>query len=313
MFVALGQWITRHWPWVIGFWLLLAGALHLAAPAWDRVTHDGDLAYLPARMPSVEGEVLLRAAFPQQRAKSVLAIIVERPTGELETADLDLVDRLAGECEKLEGALPIVAIYTRNSEIIGDKLTSRTGEHGQATIILVQLSNEFMAVDNVRVLNRVLELLKSTEAQPDFPPGLRLGITGSAALGGDMLKSAGESIKNTEVTTIALVILILLLVYRAPLLALIPLVTIGVSFVVSIDILALLTQVGRLDGFSGWWNFKVFSTTKIFIVVILFGAGTDFCLFLISRFREELERGYSAPGRWPTRSVGSATRWSAAR
>ncbi len=119
MFVHVGQWIARHWPWVIGAWLMLAVALHVVAPRWDQITHDGDLAYLPERMPSVQGEKLLRAAFPNQLSKSTVAIVLERSGGALEPEDLALVDRLADECESLAKTLPIVNVYTHRAKSWG--------------------------------------------------------------------------------------------------------------------------------------------------------------------------------------------------
>jgi RND superfamily putative drug exporter len=73
-----------------------------------------------------------------------------------------------------------------------------------------------------------------------------------------------------------------------------PLAAIAVSLLVAMSAVALLTQVGTLPGFS-WWDMKVFTTTRIFVVVLVFGSGTDFCLFLIARFREEREAGYDTP------------------
>ena len=71
-------------------------------------------------------------------------------------------------------------------------------------------------------------------------------------------------------------------------LALIPLVTIALSAVVSLKSIALLTMIPGL-------NFQVINITNVFVIVVLFGAGTDYCLFLIARYREELIRGRSRP------------------
>ena len=73
-------------------------------------------------------------------------------------------------------------------------------------------------------------------------------MTGSAVVGHDTNKAAGESIQNTTYSTIFLVVVILLVVYRSPLLAMVPLVTIALSVCVSLRLIALLTTC-RASGF----------------------------------------------------------------
>jgi RND superfamily putative drug exporter len=314
MFDRLGTLIARRWVFLLLCWALVVAVIYRAAPRWDDITHDGDFAYLPEGMTSVEGERLLDEAFPDVLSKSQVVLVVARPDGELtrrrqgngRASDLEIADRLVELFTPEEGeGGPIVGVLSHRTEVIGEKLISAPEPDdpkslkGQATLVILQLRNEFMAIDNMRLMADIYRKVDQIRAEPDFPEGLELRVTGSAAIGYDMLDSARESIRNTEWTTILLVILILLLVYRAPGLMIVPLVTIAVSVVVALGLVALATQ--WLDAL-GWFDFKVFKTTKIFIVVILFGAGTDYCLFLISRYREELERGLS-PGEAIARSL----------
>ena len=90
----------------------------------------------------------------------------------------------------------------------------------------------------------------------------------------------------------------MLAVYRSPLLTLVPLVTIAFSVWVSLNLLALMTKIPGVH---------LVNISKIFAIVILYGAGTDYCLFLISRYREELESGFGiqeATGRLLTTGYG---------
>ena len=118
-------------------------------------------------------------------------------------------------------------------------------------------------------------------------------MTGSAAIGGETLIAARDAIRYTEWISLAMILVILAVVYRAPLLIAVPVVSIGVAVLVSVSLVALLTQ-WSIDGTVPGLDLRVFTTSRIFVVVILFGAGTDYCLFLISRLREE---AIKAP--WP--------------
>lgn len=403
MFQWLGMFVSRYWMATILLWIVTVVAVRAYAPRWDDVTHDGDFEYMPASMPSVQGEQLLRKAFPKGRSKSEAVVILAREDRPLDLQDLAIVKSLvsrfqnmlgvslyreaqrltqeaadlraaenATEAELLEaddrdaqaklmreravaafdeaveqlsehedmqrdsffalpshnlalmyreentnpedaeylqsvawaveprlkeqpaelssndGELPLIDVWSRYTDRFGSSLISKDK---QADLIFLRLSNEFMAADNIPLIKKIEETLEQTKAAlVDWPEGLELGLSGSAAVGSDMLRSAKESIQNTEMYTVLLVIGILLVVYRSPALIAVPLVTIVVSLLVATSLVASLTTLGQLDGFQ-WWNFKIFTTTKIFVVVILFGAGTDYCLFLISRYKEELALG----------------------
>jgi RND superfamily putative drug exporter len=237
----------------------------------------------------VQGERLLEAAFPEELSKSQIILVVCRPGGTLQPSDYGVADRLVEEFtppEDNDG--PILSVLSHQTEIVGEKLKSPVGPDGQALLIVVQLRSEFMAIGNMDLLERIHRTLDAVRQAPGFPSGLELGLSGSAAVGTDMLFSAEESIRNTERTTILMVLLILLAVYRAPGLVAVPLATIFASLAVAVGLVAWIAQWSDA---VGWLDYKIFKTTRIFIVVILFGAGTDFCLFLIARYKEELQRG----------------------
>src|SRR5262249_25380534 len=149
----------------------------------------------------------------------------------------------------------------------------------------VALNTPFLAWQTRGTVDRAEACLREClrTAGPNAP---RLLVTGSAGIGRDLIRASAQGLEGTTLATVPLVIAILLLVYRAPLLAVVPLVTIGVSVYVALHLLALLTLVPGVH---------LVNISKVFAIVILYGAGTDYCLFLISRYREELENGYDGP------------------
>jgi RND superfamily putative drug exporter len=389
MLTRLARFVSRHWLVTILLWIGLTGAVASVTPAWETVTHDGDLAYMPDYLPSVQGRKLLEAAFPDGQDKSDLVVVVARPDRPIDATDLQVVRHLASRFHNLlgtsvlsqarqyrdqakqaagvddfavadsflqraargreiaraslreaarldpayaaaqhnlaivsdadgdaarvaelrkqawdldpqlksspdqlsdsQGPVALTSVWTRYTPQIGDRLVA---DDNRAELIVLRLAREFMATENIPLVEYVQEVMNATRSREGgLPAGLSIGLTGSAAVGGDMLISARESIANTTYWTVVLVVTILVVVYRAPLLVTVPIFSIVVSLVVATGLLAALTQVHQLPGME-WWDFKVFTTTKIFVVVILFGAGTDYCLFLIARYREELEKGH---------------------
>ena len=217
---------------------------------------------------------LQKRGFPSDAASSQCVIVAERADGKLTRADYDHVVKLSArlsQCKVEEPALGIRQVIDYRVPVLGPRLVGDAIEGtGQATLILVALKGTYIAKQTRLAVERLMNLLEGFEKPPT---GLAIKMTGSAAVGHDMNESANSSVSKTTWATIGLVVLILLIVYQSPLLALIPLATIALSVKVSLWAIASLTLVPGL-------KFQVINITNIFVIVVLFGAGTDYCLFL---------------------------------
>ena len=115
----------------------------------------------------------------------------------------------------------------------------------------------------------------------DLPQGLEVRWAGDALIGRDYMSNVQTSLDRAAVATVLLLLGVLFAVYRSVWLALVPLATIGISLVISRSVLAWMTL-------AGW---EVSPLVELFLVALLFGCGTDFCLFVSWRFGEHWDAG----------------------
>ena len=111
--------------------------------------------------------------------------------------------------------------------------------------------------------------------------GWRCGWAGDAMIGRDYMAGVRTSLDRAAVATVILLLVVLLAVYRSAWLASIPLATIGISLVISRSLLAWMNLAG--------WD--VSPLVELFLVALLFGSGTDFCLLVSWRFGELWDAG----------------------
>lgn len=180
----------------------------------------------------------------------------------------------------------IAQVRTPSDKSIGELLLS---EDGKAALVVVELTTEFLEEQNHPLVAEIEQLVDDLTSDLDLRRewdlgGLEITVSGIAVAGRDMRQAAEESGQSTETWTVLLVVILLILIYRAPILALLPLMTVFLSVRVALGVLSILASGDLINLFSG---------VKVYVVVILYGAGVDYCLFLIARYKEELDAGAS--------------------
>lgn len=269
----------RRTKWfVIAAWLVLAIASGPLQGLLEQRSTNSSSSFLPESADSTQVAELLDDGSTFQQGEQVPAIIVfQSPDGDgaidpaVEQEIRAWVDELSADVDKLPTATSVTSPFSSG----GPPADALRSEDGSTLLAFVNLEEP-----DYDELDDVVHQLRTRAASFDDSK-LDVYVSGPAALASDAANAFSGIDGKLLVGTSLLVLVLLLLIYRSPLIALVPLVAVGAAAALSRALLAL--SIDPLD-------LVVSAQTSGIMLILIFGAGTDYCLLIVARYREELIR-----------------------
>ncbi|MCY8376813.1 MMPL family transporter [Bacillus inaquosorum] len=244
--------------------LALTVVLSLFSPNLTELANQKGQAQLPADAVSERANAILKQAGEDNNSISVVFTLDHALKKETEDQLRTMVDKI----KKIDGVEEVTSPLTVEKEV-KDQLISKDKK---TVLIPVTITGSDKKAEKI-----------ADDIYKIVPDDLTAYITGASLINQDFAHSSEEGLKKTEVITVCLIIGLLLIVFRSVVTPFIPIVIVGFSYLISQSILGIL--VYNVD-------FPISTFTQTFLVAILFGIGTDYCILLLTRFREELANGH---------------------
>lgn len=268
------KWIT------LAVWIIIAVILSLVWPSVNKMTQN-NAPNLDSTMPSVIAAGIAEEEFPS--GSGIPALFVFHRDGGLTDEDYGhLISLTAHFTEKPVNGQQLVVPFDK---IPLPVLKGEASENG-STIVLPFFFDKTVDVEEVSASIDEITAQVNTEFKDtpfdnalDSQGTLSARVTGPAGISKDAAGLFADADVSLLISTVLLVLILLLLIYRSPILAIIPIIAVGFAYVVASPILGKLTEMGVIT---------VDSQGISIMTVLLFGAGTDYCLFLISHYRQVL-------------------------
>ncbi len=293
----------RRTKWVVlAVWVIAAFLLGPLQPELQKNTTNENSDFLPKASESTKVNDLLQRQFPNGREVDSL-IAYTTASGDPLTAadkaviqkDIDAVCALRGkEKKEIPKLITIISPYTgpncpskaavagspadakqASSSEIAEAQASLISKDGSTALVLVRTNAE-----SSTGIMKTVKVLRENTPGPDAKP-LESYVTGIGGVVADSIEVFEGLDATLLLVTVSLVLILLLLIYRSPVIALVPLFVVGLAYVIAAAVVLGLIKAGA---------FKVNGQTTSLLIVLMFGAGTDYCLLIVARFKEELRR-----------------------
>jgi putative drug exporter of the RND superfamily len=267
--------VVQRWPWaVIGFWIALAAVLSVTFPPLTEMAAKRPVPILPDDAPVLATTRQISQAFNQSGSENenVLLVVLTDENG-LNPSDLTTYRTLADNLRPDTHDIVMQQDFIR-TPALREAMTSK--DH-KAWYLPIVLSGGVGTPELHEGFTRVADIVKKSVAGTT----LTSHLTGPAATGDDLTYIGIRDMHVIEAAVVLMVLTILIVIYRNPLTMMLPLITIGVSVGVAQAIVAGVAELGL----------GVSTQTITLMTTMMFGAGIDYAVFLISRYHDYLRQG----------------------
>jgi RND superfamily putative drug exporter len=274
----------RRTKWiVIGTWVAIALAVTpLQSELQERAADESDT-FLVRGSESAEAKRLIDERFGS--SSDMAAVIAYFRDGGITGADQDRMEADAlALCRSAAipsltrvGTPDLLACGRTDPLDVGPGRSLLRSSDGSIALASVLTSD-----DSTPVAEAAVEAIRAVVPPPaGDDTGLRAYVTGEAGFEADR-SAAVEGIDETLLlVTVGVLLVLLLAIYRSPLVALVPLVVVGLAYMAAAGLTYGLVSAGATT---------ISGQTSAILIVLMFGAGTDYCLLIVARFRDELRR-----------------------
>lgn len=259
--------LKSRWAILIG-WIILISVLLSTQPNFTQLVRDKGGAQIPKGYPSELANKYLKQWEEQKgHGETSATVLVFYDKNGLSSEDKQEIKKAIQELKDRKESLGITEILN-----VFDKPSLKKE--------LISKNNKAMIIS----LNLVLGDKNSNEVTKQLYQAIK-GIsvkhyfTGNWMINNDLNKSMEEGLRKTELITVIFILVVLFIVFRSVIAPFVPLIAVGCSFLASQAVVAFLVK---------WFDFPISDYTQIFLVAVLFGIGTDYCILLINRFKEEI-------------------------